>query len=71
MSGSFQQNLAGVCNNVCVWRLIMGWTPGWGSLWMVHPFILASNFVSVTLSPFSFHTGSVSHVALAVLELTM
>jgi Na+-transporting NADH:ubiquinone oxidoreductase subunit NqrB len=26
----------------------MGWTPGWGSLWMVHPFVLAPNFVSAT-----------------------
>ena len=26
----------------------MGWIPGWGSLWMVHPFVLAPNFVSVT-----------------------
>uniref|UniRef100_A0A0V1KHH1 Uncharacterized protein n=1 Tax=Trichinella nativa TaxID=6335 RepID=A0A0V1KHH1_9BILA len=24
----------------------MGWTPRWGSLWMVHPFVLAPNFVS-------------------------
>jgi hypothetical protein len=28
ISGSFQQNLAGVCNRVSVWRLIMGWIPG-------------------------------------------
>jgi hypothetical protein len=28
----------------------MGWIPGWGSLWMVHPFISAPNFVSVTPS---------------------
>ena len=28
MSGSFQQNLAGVCNGVSVWRLIMVWIPG-------------------------------------------
>jgi hypothetical protein len=28
----------------------MGWIPGWGSLWMVHPFILALNIVSVTPS---------------------
>jgi hypothetical protein len=48
--GSFQQNLAGICNSVCVWRQIMGWTPGLGSLWMVYPFILAPKFVSVTLS---------------------
>jgi hypothetical protein len=32
ISGSFQQNLAGVCNVVSVWRLIMGWIPGYGSL---------------------------------------
>jgi hypothetical protein len=45
--GSFQQNLAGMYNSVCIWRLIMGWIPRWGSLWMVHPFALAPNFVSV------------------------
>jgi hypothetical protein len=50
ISGSFQQNLAGICNSVCIWWLIMGWTPGWGSLWMVHRFILAPNFVSETPS---------------------
>jgi hypothetical protein len=27
-SGSFQQNLASVCNGVSVWKLIMGWIPG-------------------------------------------
>jgi hypothetical protein len=31
-SGSFQQNLASVCNGVSVWRLIMGWISGYGSL---------------------------------------
>jgi hypothetical protein len=46
--GSFKQNLAGICNSVWVWGLIMGWIPGWGSLWIVHTFILAPNFVSVT-----------------------
>ena len=35
ISGSLQQNLAGVGNNVCVWWLIMGWTPRWGSLWIL------------------------------------
>jgi hypothetical protein len=50
ISGSFQQNLAGICNSVCVWWLIMGWIPRWDSLWMVHPFILAPTFVSVTPS---------------------
>jgi hypothetical protein len=39
VSGSFQQNLASVCNGVSVWKLIMGWIPGYGSLYMVHPFI--------------------------------
>ena len=50
ISGSFQQNLSGICNSVWVWWLITGWIPRWGSLWMVHPFILAPNFVSVTPS---------------------
>jgi hypothetical protein len=30
--------------------LIMGWIPGYGSLYMVYPFISAPNFVSVTPS---------------------
>ena len=30
ISGSFQQNLASVCNGVSVWRLIMGWVTGYG-----------------------------------------
>jgi hypothetical protein len=50
ISGSLQQNLAGIFNSVWVWWLIMGWIPGWGSLWMIHPFVLAPNFVSVTPS---------------------
>jgi hypothetical protein len=32
ISGSFQQNLANVCNVVIVWKLIMGWIPSYGSL---------------------------------------
>jgi hypothetical protein len=32
LSGSFQQNPASVCNGVSVWKLIMGWIPGYGSL---------------------------------------
>jgi hypothetical protein len=32
ISGSFQQNLASVGNGVIVWRLIMGWISGYGSL---------------------------------------
>jgi hypothetical protein len=50
ISGSFQQNFAGVCNSVCIWWLIMGWIPRSGSLSMVHPFVSAPNFVSVTSS---------------------
>jgi hypothetical protein len=47
ISGSCQQNLAGLCNSVCVWWLYMGWIPRWGSLWMVFPSVSALNFVSV------------------------
>jgi hypothetical protein len=50
ISGSFQQNLAGICNSVCIWGLIRGWISWWGSLWMVHLFVSAPNFVSVTPS---------------------
>jgi hypothetical protein len=50
ISGSLQQNLAGICTSVWVWWLIMGWTLGWCSLWMVHPFVLAPHFVSATTS---------------------
>jgi hypothetical protein len=31
ISGSFQQNLASECNCVSVWKLIMGWIPGYGN----------------------------------------
>jgi hypothetical protein len=31
ISGSFQQNLASVCNGVSVWMLIMGWIPAYGN----------------------------------------
>jgi hypothetical protein len=42
--------LASECNGVSVWRLIMGWIAAYGSLQMVHPFVSAPNFVSVTPS---------------------
>ena len=45
--GFLQQNLAGICNSAWVWWLIMRCIHGWGSLWIVHLFILSSNFVSV------------------------
>jgi hypothetical protein len=35
ISGSFQRNLASVCNGVSVWKLIMRWIPGYGNHWMV------------------------------------
>ena len=35
-AGSLQQNLAGICNSVWVWWLIIGWIPRWGSLWIVY-----------------------------------
>ena len=50
MSGSCQLNLSGICNSVCVSWLIMRWIAWWGSFWMVLPFVLAPNFVSVTPS---------------------
>jgi hypothetical protein len=50
ISESFQQNLASVCNGVSIWKLIMRWIPGYGSLLMVHPFITAPDTVSVTPS---------------------
>jgi hypothetical protein len=50
LSGSLQQNLAGICNSFCIWWLIMWWIPRWASLWTVHPFVSALNFVSVTPS---------------------
>jgi hypothetical protein len=32
ISGSFHQNLAIVCNGVSVWKMILGWIPGYGSV---------------------------------------
>jgi hypothetical protein len=37
ISGSLQQNLASVCNGVSVWKLIMGWIPGYGKKEQTHP----------------------------------
>jgi hypothetical protein len=51
ISGFFQQNLAAICYSVCIWWMIMGWIPGWGSLWVVHPFISAPNFVCNSVTP--------------------
>jgi hypothetical protein len=49
ISGSFQQSLAGICNSVWVWWLIMGWIPRWGSLWMVLSSVSALNFVTPSM----------------------
>jgi hypothetical protein len=54
ISGSFQQNLVGICNGAWVWWLFMGWIPRWGSLWMVLPSLSAPNFLCN-----SFHVYSV------------
>ena len=50
ISGSYQQNLFGICNNVWVWWLFMGRIPGWVCLLMVLPSVSALNLVSVTHS---------------------
>ena len=50
VSGSYQQNLAGICNSVWVWWLFMGWISGWSSLWTVLPSNSALSFISVTPS---------------------
>jgi hypothetical protein len=47
--------------------LIMGWIPGYGSLYMVHPFISAPNFVSVTPSMGIKHTSLNSIELLGIL----
>jgi hypothetical protein len=48
ISGSCRQNLAGICNSVRVWWLIMVWISGWSSLCIVVPSVSSPNFVSVT-----------------------
>ena len=50
ISGSCQQALVGIYNNVWVWWLFTEWISRWGSLWMVMPSVSALNFVSVTPS---------------------
>jgi hypothetical protein len=49
ISESCRQNLAGICNYVCVWWLIMIWIPEWGSLCILLPSISFPNFISETL----------------------
>jgi hypothetical protein len=53
ISGSLQQNLAGVCNSVCVWWLIMGWTPGkvYAS-WCLVMLVTALTAIYISIRPF-------------------
>jgi hypothetical protein len=46
----------------------MGWIPRWGSLWMVHPFVSAPNFVSVTPSTGSKKGRSLHTLIFVLLE---
>jgi hypothetical protein len=66
ISGSLQQILADVCNSVCVWWLIVGWTPGWGSLWTVHPLVLGTVYSNADfyaqIFPFSSDHGMIKHL---------
>jgi hypothetical protein len=54
ISGSCQENLVGICNNICVWgwwlfmAWILAWIPRWGSFWTVLPSVSALNLDSVT-----------------------
>ena len=50
LSGSFQQKLASVCNSVSIWKLIMGWIPGYVSLLLDETFVSAPNLVPATPS---------------------
>jgi hypothetical protein len=47
--GSLHQKLGGICNSFWVRWLIIWWIPRWGSLWIVHHYVLVPNFVSVAL----------------------
>jgi hypothetical protein len=47
ISGSHQQVLPGIRNNILVWRLYMGWIPRWGSLWMAFPSVSSPHFISI------------------------
>jgi hypothetical protein len=60
ISGSFQQNLAGICNNVCVWWLIIGWIPGGViSVGPSFPFssklCLCNSFTELVVFPFCYN----------------
>ena len=47
ISGSCQQALLGICNNMWVWCLYVGCIPGWGSLWMAFPSVSVPHVVPV------------------------
>jgi hypothetical protein len=58
ISGSFQQNLASVCNGVSIWRLIMGWIPAYSflfilfffSIWHTYFYFMCIDVLPVCLS---------------------
>jgi hypothetical protein len=67
ITGFLPQNLSGICNSVWVSWLIMGWIPGWLSVWIVHPLILAyfyslSFLLCVWASPFSLLKLCISYI---------
>jgi hypothetical protein len=62
ISGSFQHNLAGICNSVLVWWLIMGWIPGWGSLWIVYPFLALERALAQYCLKFPLQFLSTGHI---------
>jgi hypothetical protein len=45
LSGSYQQAIVGIPNDVWVWWLFMGCVPRWGSLWLIFSSVLAPHFV--------------------------
>jgi hypothetical protein len=46
LSGSYQQNLVGICNSDWAWLLFMAWIIKWGSLWMVVPSGSSADFLT-------------------------
>jgi hypothetical protein len=52
ISGSCQQNLAGICNSVWVWWLFMGWIPLLISHHLRHLRVLSSGIFSFSGIPF-------------------
>ena len=47
MSGSFQENLSGICNRVWVCWLYMGWIPGFSHHWEERSLVLQRLYAPV------------------------